>query len=50
MTGDVAPLEVARSGTSDFSTNAELNSGNRIIVTDHIPFVERPFQLGVTLG
>ncbi|KAL7537095.1 hypothetical protein ACHAXR_007582 [Thalassiosira sp. AJA248-18] len=32
--GNVPPLEVARSGTSDFSTNAELDSGNRIIVTD----------------
>lgn len=37
--GDVASLEVARSGTSDFTideelTDAELNSGNRIVVTD----------------
>jgi len=32
--GDVVPLEVARSGTTDFSTNAELNSGNQIVVTD----------------
>ncbi len=34
--GDISPLEVARSGTSDFSTVAELNSGNRVIVTDDI--------------
>mmetsp|Transcript_25263 Transcript_25263/g.52844 ORF Transcript_25263/g.52844 Transcript_25263/m.52844 type:complete len:1508 (+) Transcript_25263:155-4678(+) len=33
--GDVPTLEVARSGTSLFSTDAELNSGNRIIVTDN---------------
>ena len=33
--GDVASLEVARSGTSDFTTDAELNSGNRIVVTDN---------------
>lgn len=32
--GDISPLEVARSGTSDYSTDTELNSGNRVIVTD----------------
>ena len=41
--GDVASLEVARSGTSDFTideelTDAELNSGNRIVVTDEVNF------------
>ncbi|KAL9189871.1 hypothetical protein ACHAXT_009546 [Thalassiosira profunda] len=32
--GNVAAIEAARSGTSDFSTDAELNAGNRIIITD----------------
>ncbi|KAL3774885.1 hypothetical protein ACHAW5_007303 [Stephanodiscus triporus] len=32
--GNVPSLEVARGGTSLFSTEAELNSGNRVIVTD----------------
>ena len=32
--GNISPLEVARSGTSDYWTEAELNSGNRVIITD----------------
>ena len=33
--GDVNSIEVARSGTTEFSTDAELSSGNRIEVTDN---------------
>ena len=32
--GNISPIEVAKSGTSEFSTDAELNSGNRVVVTD----------------
>ena len=34
--GNVDSIEVSRSGTSDFSTNAELSSGNRIVITDNV--------------
>ena len=33
--GNVDSIEVARSGTTEFSTEAELNSGNRIAITDN---------------
>ena len=32
---NVASIEVAQSGSSDYSTSAELNSGNRVTVTDN---------------
>ena len=32
--GNVASIEVARSGTTEFSTEAELSSGNKISITD----------------
>jgi hypothetical protein len=32
--GNVPSIEVAKSGTSNFSTTATLNSGNRVVVTD----------------
>jgi len=34
--GNVDSIEVARSGSTEFSTEAELSSGNRIVITDNV--------------